>query len=757
LPPWAQPLVRVRVCDDSCPSARDGRCDDGRFLFPRETSSSDSSSSSASASSPHSSSSSSLDSSPTREVKCDLGTDCSDCGGEPWEAWLPQELARALPRPIAELRRGGGGGSGAGGETPSSSSSSSFRVFATRTATDPPFVAVHADPELDVDVSAQLASLGTVERGLTQVWRARLKGVCSRPRGSFPPPPPQAPPLSGLSSSSSPPPPPLVLDVGANFGYYSLFAAALGCRVVAWEPVPRFRSFFDAALLLNPRLASSVEVRGAAACDHDSPSSVSPPSEPSLGVALTVPERGVWGTASVGGANIDRQLEERSGEEGGGERRGGGARSSSSSSSSPSSRPLLVVEARCERVDAVVEGIWTATRTPFAHRRIALMKVDVEGYEPSALSGAARLFDAELPDGVGGGGGDDASSSSSPKRAAKKINPFSSSSSRKFGVVSDVVLEYSPGVPERNGAWESLPAWPAMLLFLKSRGFVLANVPFGGGPEAAAASAGADLLRGDWEAPLPGFEEVTLENLAADASDAERLRERTLGCPLPRELFATKGGGGGGGGGGGNATAATADGDASNDSLSHPAAFSRCNAIPEQLHPHSFRATFGHNTNVWAARRGWARVAGGGGGGGGGEGGGGGGGRGRGSSSGSSSSLLRLSRPVGVFGPSDPLTSWLPSTRAGVGMGGRPCADLPPEVRVAHRCPCGGVAAEGEEEEQKREAEDERAAAPAAAAALAAAASCRAEEDLVASLAKRGLMPPLHGTSKASVALLGGR
>ena len=87
-------------------------------------------------------------------------------------------------------------------------------------------------------------------------------------------------------------------------------------------------------------------------------------------------------------------------------------------------------------------------------------------------------------------------------------------------------------------------------------------------------------------------------------------------------------------------------------------------------------------------------------------------------------------------------------------MGGRPSAALPPEGRVAHRCPCGGVAAEGEEEEQKREAEDERAAAP---AALAAAASCRAEEDLVASLAKRGLMPPLHGTSKASVALLGGR
>ena len=109
-PPWAQPLVRVRVCDDSCPSARDGRCDDGRFLFPRETLSFRSSSGSPPSLEDSSSSS------PTREVKCDLGTDCSDCGGEPWEAWLPQELARALPRPIAELRRGGGGGRSGGSD-----------------------------------------------------------------------------------------------------------------------------------------------------------------------------------------------------------------------------------------------------------------------------------------------------------------------------------------------------------------------------------------------------------------------------------------------------------------------------------------------------------------------------------------------------------------------------------------------------------------------------------------------------------------
>ena len=780
-PPWAQPLVRVRVCDDSCPSARDGRCDDGRFLFPRETLSFRSSSGSPPSLEDSSSSS------PTREVKCDLGTDCSDCGGEPWEAWLPQELARALPRPIAELRRGGGGGRSGGSdrggagerndETVSSFSATSsppppprprFRVFATRTATDPPFVAVHADPELDVDVSAQLASLGTVERGLTQVWRARLKGACSS--SSFSPPPllllsslsspsksspSKSSPLSSSSSSSAspPPPPPLVLDVGANFGYYSLFAAALGCRVVAWEPVPRFRGFFEAALLLNPGLARRVEVRGAAACARDSSSSPPPPvsSEeeppPLGGVTLAVPERGVWGTASVGGANIDGELEKRRREEEeeeeetktGGEE--GGERSSSLSSSS--SPPPLLVEARCERIDSAVEGIWSATRTPFGDRRVALMKLDVEGYEPEALSGAARLFDGAAADGA-----------FSPKK--KKFSPFSSSSSSpsRFGIISDVVLEYSPGVPERNGAWESLTAWPAMLHFLKAKGFVLANVPFGGGggaTAAAAVTAGEDLLRGDWEAPLPSFEEVTLENLAADASDAERLRERTLGCPLPRELFAERGGGGGEGEGkGGKGTADGGGGGSSFDSLSHPAAFSRCNAIPEQLHPHSFRATFGHNTNVWAAREGWVRA---------GEEGaeGEGGGRRR----DSSSSLLRLGRPVGVFGPSDPLTSWLPTTRAGTGMGGRPCVDLPLEVRVAHRCPCGGVSGGAGEKEEEEKGEPDgggaKSSEAAAALALVVEASCRAEEELVASLARRGLMPPLHGESEASVALLGGR
>ena len=34
-----------------------------------------------------------------------------------------------------------------------------------------------------------------------------------------------------------------------QFGYYSLLAASMGCRVVAWEPVPYFAAYFKYALL----------------------------------------------------------------------------------------------------------------------------------------------------------------------------------------------------------------------------------------------------------------------------------------------------------------------------------------------------------------------------------------------------------------------------------------------------------------------------------------------------------------------------
>ena len=122
----------------------------------------------------------------------------------------------------------------------------------------------------------------------------------------------------------------LVVDVGANFGYYSLYAAAHGCRsavalialltlyrmhmpgtptmhaegtqqpypcccrVVAWEPVPQFRAFLEYGLQLN-NFHMRVAARGVAVSDVGGAQ-----------LRMEVPRRGIWGTASVGGGNIDR-------------------------------------------------------------------------------------------------------------------------------------------------------------------------------------------------------------------------------------------------------------------------------------------------------------------------------------------------------------------------------------------------------------------------------------------------------------------
>ena len=88
----------------------------------------------------------------------------------------------------------------------------------------------------------------------------------------------------------------LMLDVGSNFGYYALLAAKMGCRVLAWEPVPAFRAFVAAALRLN-NLTHRVHLRPAVVSDV-----------PGVPINMTVPLKGIWGTASVGGLNVDPSI-----------------------------------------------------------------------------------------------------------------------------------------------------------------------------------------------------------------------------------------------------------------------------------------------------------------------------------------------------------------------------------------------------------------------------------------------------------------
>ena len=65
------------------------------------------------------------------------------------------------------------------------------------------------------------------------------------------------------------------------------------CRVIAWEPVPRFRHFIEYGLQLN-NFQPHVLVRPTAVADRDGGLYM-----------LKVPQRGIWGTASIGGGNID--------------------------------------------------------------------------------------------------------------------------------------------------------------------------------------------------------------------------------------------------------------------------------------------------------------------------------------------------------------------------------------------------------------------------------------------------------------------
>ena len=60
---------------------------------------------------------------------------------------------------------------------------------------------------------------------------------------------------SGCATEASPSP---VVDVGANTGYYSMLAAALGCPVIAVEPQPGCRPSFDAALARNGQWSGRV-------------------------------------------------------------------------------------------------------------------------------------------------------------------------------------------------------------------------------------------------------------------------------------------------------------------------------------------------------------------------------------------------------------------------------------------------------------------------------------------------------------------
>ncbi len=138
--------------------------------------------------------------------------------------------------------------------------------------TQPAFSFAYTDPKKDVDVSAHMDLSGIVEAGITSIFQKIFVDRCK-------------PAHPGAQRA-------LFADVGGNFGWFSMVAAAMGCRcvtrtlrppprcappgrplrsraavtscarrVIAFEPVPTFHAFFEYSVHLNG-FASLVDIRG---------------------------------------------------------------------------------------------------------------------------------------------------------------------------------------------------------------------------------------------------------------------------------------------------------------------------------------------------------------------------------------------------------------------------------------------------------------------------------------------------------------
>ena len=178
------------------------------------------------------------------------------------------------------------------------------------TKTSPPFLMAMGAPEVS-QVSKGVQLNGLHEPRYTAYWQSLTARCCA----------------SGG----------LVVDVGANLGWFSLLSARMGCRVLAFEPVPAIAALFMASAKLN-NLSHRISLHRAVASDD-------PTHQP---VHLHFQAHS-WDTSSIDGT------------------------------ASGNNRSTLI-RAPSATLDAFV------SESPCA------LKVDVEGYEPAVLRGGAASF-----------------------------------------------------------------------------------------------------------------------------------------------------------------------------------------------------------------------------------------------------------------------------------------------------------------------------------------------------------------------------
>ena len=209
------------LCLNTCKSANNGKCEDGSQLIrsgPPDRSN--------------------AHRSPWQQILCDLGTDCADCGPVAPHSHAMATLKQVMPSATVQDPPGLWAPTGLTGAA--LLASRSIEVRAAWTATQPSFIFPYTNPAEDFDVSRHMSGMRAVEPMYNLYWH-RLSAECCARGG-------------------------LMLDVGSNFGYYALLAAKMGCRVLAWEPVPVFRAFIELAAQLN-NVSHLIHVRHAVVSD----------------------------------------------------------------------------------------------------------------------------------------------------------------------------------------------------------------------------------------------------------------------------------------------------------------------------------------------------------------------------------------------------------------------------------------------------------------------------------------------------------
>ena len=153
--------------------------------------------------------------------------------------------------------------------------------------------------------------------------------------------------------------PPLVVDVGANVGYFSLLALSLGCRVTALEPQQHIAQLVKSSLALNhPSFTRRLTwLPCAAASLTDQRLQLT---QPTPGNGRDTSDWGQVGVASSTAA----------------------AAACTSPSSSDSSATTCPASICAISLDDAVSG----------SDDVLLLKIDVEGFEADVISGSQRLL-----------------------------------------------------------------------------------------------------------------------------------------------------------------------------------------------------------------------------------------------------------------------------------------------------------------------------------------------------------------------------